>query len=105
MGLPSLSPAQELNGWPIMSCKSPKQFFFSACSFSCEPDAIRCQITPPSFGAAMDDENSYPFRQSSDFWYLTGFQEPDACLLLGQFVNQTFNEPSLGRNLIRFVLA
>ncbi|KAA1112307.1 hypothetical protein PGTUg99_013700 [Puccinia graminis f. sp. tritici] len=24
----------------------------------------------------------YPFRQSSDFWYLTGFQEPDACLLL-----------------------
>lgn len=24
----------------------------------------------------------YPFRQSSDFWYLTGFQEPDSCLLL-----------------------
>jgi len=26
----------------------------------------------------------YPFRQASDFWYLTGFQEPDSCLLLGQ---------------------
>lgn len=24
----------------------------------------------------------YPFRQSSDFWYLTGFTEPDAVLLL-----------------------
>jgi len=24
----------------------------------------------------------YPFRQASDFWYLTGFQEPDSCLLL-----------------------
>ncbi|KAH9824941.1 X-Pro aminopeptidase [Melampsora americana] len=24
----------------------------------------------------------YPFRQSSDFWYLTGFQEPDSCLVL-----------------------
>ncbi|MBW0518517.1 hypothetical protein O181_058232 [Austropuccinia psidii MF-1] len=24
----------------------------------------------------------YPFRQLSDFWYLTGFQEPDSCLVL-----------------------
>jgi len=25
----------------------------------------------------------YPFRQSSDFWYLTGFTEPDAVLVMG----------------------
>lgn len=25
----------------------------------------------------------YPFRQSSDFWYLTGFTEPDAVLIFG----------------------
>ncbi|MDB4021811.1 aminopeptidase P N-terminal domain-containing protein [Litorivicinus sp.] len=25
----------------------------------------------------------YPFRQSSDFWYLTGFTEPDAVLVFG----------------------
>ncbi|HBC48317.1 MAG TPA: Xaa-Pro aminopeptidase [Gammaproteobacteria bacterium] len=25
----------------------------------------------------------YPFRQSSDFWYLTGFTEPDAVLVIG----------------------
>ena len=25
----------------------------------------------------------YPFRQSSDFWYLTGFTEPDAVLIIG----------------------
>lgn len=27
-------------------------------------------------------DSEYPFRQSSDFWYLTGFLEPDAVLIL-----------------------
>ena len=27
---------------------------------------------------------SYKFRQASDFWYLTGFEEPDSALILGQ---------------------
>ena len=26
---------------------------------------------------------SYKFRQASDFWYLTGFQEPDAAVVIG----------------------
>ena len=30
-------------------------------------------LTPPS----------YKFRQASDFWYLTGFDEPDAAVILG----------------------
>lgn len=25
---------------------------------------------------------SYKFRQASDFWYLTGFEEPDAAVIL-----------------------
>ena len=28
-------------------------------------------------------DSGYPFRQSSDFWYLTGFTEPDAVLIIG----------------------
>ena len=28
-------------------------------------------------------DTEYPFRQSSDFWYLTGFTEPDAVLIIG----------------------
>lgn len=27
-------------------------------------------------------DNYFPFRQNSDFWYLTGYEEPDAVLLL-----------------------
>lgn len=27
---------------------------------------------------------SYKFRQASDFWYLTGFEEPDAAVILGE---------------------
>lgn len=27
---------------------------------------------------------SYKFRQSTDFFYLTGFDEPEACAILGE---------------------
>lgn len=30
----------------------------------------------------MTTNISYKFRQASDFWYLTGFEEPDAALIL-----------------------
>ena len=33
---------------------------------------------------ANSRSQSYKFRQASDFWYLTGFEEPDAALILGQ---------------------
>jgi len=26
---------------------------------------------------------SYKYRQASDFWYLTGFEEPDSAVVLG----------------------
>ncbi|MFP3632618.1 aminopeptidase P N-terminal domain-containing protein, partial [Burkholderia sp. SIMBA_045] len=28
------------------------------------------------------NDTEYPFRQSSDFWYFTGFNEPQALLVL-----------------------
>jgi hypothetical protein len=27
--------------------------------------------------------SSYKYRQGSDFWYLTGFEEPDSAVVLG----------------------
>ncbi|MGC6388764.1 Xaa-Pro aminopeptidase [Ewingella sp. S1.OA.A_B6] len=32
--------------------------------------------------ATRNADSEYPFRQSSDFWYLTGFNEPEAVLIL-----------------------
>lgn len=32
---------------------------------------------------ASHSVHSYRFRQSSDFWYLTGFEEPDSAVILG----------------------
>jgi len=32
--------------------------------------------------ATRNADSHYPFRQSSDFWYLTGFNEPEAALIL-----------------------
>jgi intermediate cleaving peptidase 55 len=32
----------------------------------------------------MSNNVFYPFHQNTDFWYLTGFNEPDAAVLLGE---------------------
>lgn len=42
----------------------------SAALFFAAPEAVR------------SNDTYYPYRQNSDFWYLTGFNEPDAALLL-----------------------
>lgn len=39
---------------------------------------ILCAAT----GKVRNSDCEYPFRQDSDFWYLTGFNEPDAVLVL-----------------------
>lgn len=31
----------------------------------------------------MSNNVFYPFHQQTDFWYLTGFNEPDAAMILG----------------------
>ena len=32
--------------------------------------------------ATRSNDTQYPFRQDSDFWYLTGFDHPDAVAVL-----------------------
>ncbi|SFX39443.1 Xaa-Pro aminopeptidase [Marinospirillum alkaliphilum] len=39
-------------------------------------------ILPAANLATRSRDTEYPFRQSSDFWYLTGYQEPEALLVL-----------------------
>jgi Xaa-Pro aminopeptidase len=55
-----------------------------------EPDSIA--IVPAAREQTRNRDVEYPFRQDSDFYYLTGFSEPDAVLVLlpgrkqGQYV-------------------
>lgn len=39
-------------------------------------------IIPSSVEKIRNNDVHYPFRQDSDFWYLSGFNEPDAMLVL-----------------------
>lgn len=45
-----------------------------------EPDSIA--ILPAAREVKRNKDTDYPFRQDSDFWYLTGFPEPDAVMAL-----------------------
>lgn len=44
------------------------------------PDAIL--ILPAAAERIRSNDTHYPYRQDSDFWYLSGFEEPDAVLVL-----------------------
>lgn len=44
------------------------------------PDAIL--ILPAARQRLRSNDSHYPYRQDSDFWYLTGFDEPEAVLVL-----------------------
>ena len=46
----------------------------------CEPNSL-CIVAANSLVTRSND-TEFPFRQNSDFWYLTGFNEPEAYLLL-----------------------
>jgi len=46
----------------------------------CEPNSI-CIVAASSLLTRSND-TEYPFRQNSDFWYLTGFNEPNSFLIL-----------------------
>jgi Xaa-Pro aminopeptidase len=45
-----------------------------------EPDSIA--ILPAALETKRNKDVDYPFRQNSDFWYLTGFPEPEAVVAL-----------------------
>ena len=46
----------------------------------CLPNSV-C-IVPAASMVTRSRDTEYVFRQQSDFWYLTGFNEPDAWLIL-----------------------
>ena len=60
-----------------------------------EPDSIA--LISAASVQFRNNDTEYPYRQHSDFWYLTGFNEPDAVAILisgrkeGEFV--LFNRP------------
>ena len=45
-------------------------------------DARSILILPAAPERVRSRDTTYPYRQDSDFWYLTGFNEPDALLVL-----------------------
>ncbi|MFT6984413.1 MAG: Xaa-Pro aminopeptidase [Psychromonas sp.] len=50
--------------------------------FLTQMDNNSLAVFPASPEKIRSNDTEYPFRQNSDFYYLTGFNEPDACLLL-----------------------
>ena len=54
-------------------------------------------ILPAAPEAIRSNDTHYPYRQDSDFYYLTGFEEPEAIVILapkrsaGEFI--VFNRP------------
>ena len=44
------------------------------------PGSAAIIFSAPEAPRSADSE--YPYRQSSDFWYFTGFNEPEAVLVL-----------------------
>ena len=45
-------------------------------------DADTILILPAAPERLRSKDTAYPYRQDSDFWYLSGFPEPEAVLVL-----------------------
>ena len=58
----------------------------------CEPNSIA--IFAANTLVTRSNDTEYPFRQNSDFWYLTGFNEPEAYLVLSNR-KQSISDSSL----------
>lgn len=50
-------------------------------------------VIPAAHEALRNGDAHYRFRQDSDFYYLTGFNEPDALLLITSTATMLFNRP------------
>ena len=55
-------------------------------------------LVPAAREQTRSRDTEYPFRQSSDFWYLTAFPEPDALLILTKDAEGTCSELLLCRD-------
>ncbi|MCG6201017.1 Xaa-Pro aminopeptidase [Psychromonas antarctica] len=60
--------------------------------FLAQMDDNSLAVFPAGSEKIRSNDTEYPFRQNSDFYYLTGFNEPDACLLL---INKKGNQQAL----------
>ena len=47
-------------------------------------------IFPAAQEVIRNNDCEYPFRQNSDFYYLTGFDEPDALLVLINMIHLSY---------------
>jgi Xaa-Pro aminopeptidase len=65
----------------------------------CKPSSI--VVIPAASQVTRSNDTEHPFRQNSDFWYLTGFNEADALLVLS---NQLANEDGDDLSSMLFVL-
>jgi len=53
-----------------------------------DPDAVAILLGNPMVHRSRDTE--YPFRQDSDFWYLTGFDHPSAVAVLRNYGDEPY---------------
>ncbi|WP_022942623.1 Xaa-Pro aminopeptidase [Psychromonas hadalis] len=60
----------------------PNQFQLRRSAFFNKMQVNSIAIFPASVETIRNNDCEYPFRQNSDFHYLTGFNEPDALLML-----------------------
>jgi Xaa-Pro aminopeptidase len=58
----------------------------------CAPSSI--VILPAASQVTRSNDTEYPFRQDSDFWYLTGFNEPEAFLILSNAIVSNNPKPN-----------
>ena len=62
----------------------------------CAPSSI--VIVPAASQVRRSNDTEYPFRQDSDFWYLTGFNEPEAFLILSNNILSAASSNSSSTN-------
>ncbi|HSW70939.1 MAG TPA: aminopeptidase P N-terminal domain-containing protein, partial [Gammaproteobacteria bacterium] len=76
---------------------SPKEFLKRRTTLLRKIDSRAIVILPAAPIAKRNSEYDYPYRQNSDFYYLTGFEEPEAVAVLapkrqeGEYI--LFNRP------------
>ena len=58
------------------------EFKYRRAQFFAQMNNNSMAIFPAGSEKTRSNDTEYPFRQNSDFYYLAGFNEPDACLLL-----------------------
>lgn len=61
-----------------MKVKSPSEFERRRAQLMAQMDSGSIAIIPAATETLRNNDVHYPFRQNSDFQYLTGFEEPDA---------------------------